>query len=129
MLQYIFPFQSLNFYFIGWSGWSYWEPCDHQIINDSDTSTKCFCQTRKCNNPSPKNGRGCIGPSVAVTNCTIHGGWSGWSAWSACSATCGEFLHNHICNLIPHIVLLTFFLCLSKIDALNTYHTSSFAST
>lgn len=51
---------------------------------------ECLCQTRQCNNPAPQNGgRVCEGLSIAVTNCTVHGGWTPWSAWSACSATCG----------------------------------------
>lgn len=50
----------------------------------------CQCQTRECNNPTPRHGgENCTGARVRVTNCTIHGGWTAWSAWSACSQTCG----------------------------------------
>ncbi|KAJ8941245.1 hypothetical protein NQ314_010443 [Rhamnusium bicolor] len=74
----------------GWSSWSEWEPCYHRVSSDMDSLDTCLCQNRQCNNPSPaNNGRHCVGPSVAVANCTVHGGWSDWSAWSACSATCG----------------------------------------
>lgn len=72
----------------GWSVWSDWENCTHYDKND-----KCLCQMRQCNNPKPaNNGRPCIGPSILVTNCTVHGGWSEWSSWSACTATCGTAL-------------------------------------
>ncbi|ERL94262.1 hypothetical protein D910_11543 [Dendroctonus ponderosae] len=73
----------------GWSSWSEWKPCYHRISSESDND-QCVCQTRHCNNPAPANdGQPCGGSSVAVVNCTVHGGWSDWSAWSACSATCG----------------------------------------
>ncbi|KAK9890435.1 hypothetical protein WA026_010522 [Henosepilachna vigintioctopunctata] len=73
----------------GWSSWSSWAPCYQKgTIDSSDT---CLCQQRFCNNPSPANGgEPCVGISISVTNCTVHGGWSDWSAWSACSATCGQ---------------------------------------
>ncbi|XP_064215610.1 semaphorin-5B [Tribolium castaneum] len=73
----------------GWSSWSPWAPCVQRSAPESDADT-CLCQVRECNNPAPKNGGlPCGGPAIAVTNCTVHGGWSVWSAWSACSATCG----------------------------------------
>ncbi|XP_066247328.1 semaphorin 5c [Euwallacea similis] len=73
----------------GWSAWSDWQPCYHKISSDIDTD-QCLCRMRKCNNPAPaNNGLACVGASIGVTNCTVHGGWSDWSAWSACSATCG----------------------------------------
>lgn len=51
---------------------------------------KCLCSSRVCNNPTPQHGGSkCVGASVKVTNCTVHGGWTAWSAWSTCSNTCG----------------------------------------
>lgn len=74
----------------GWSSWSNWASCVQRNTPESDSVDNCLCQVRECNNPAPKNGgRPCSGPAIAVTNCTVHGGWSVWSAWSACSATCG----------------------------------------
>ncbi|XP_062714042.1 semaphorin-5A [Aedes albopictus] len=83
----------------GWSAWSDWNKCaqsngqanpvnaNEDIAANADS---CLCRTRTCDNPSPKNGgRSCTGMSIAVTNCTVHGGWTDWSAWSACSQTCG----------------------------------------
>ncbi|XP_057667555.1 semaphorin-5A [Diorhabda carinulata] len=73
-----------------WSSWSSWAPCFHKSSSESDSSNYCMCQIRHCNNPAPaNNGEECKGPSVSVTNCTVHGEWSDWSAWSACSASCG----------------------------------------
>lgn len=73
----------------GWSSWSEWNPCYHRVSLETE-SDQCLCQMRQCNNPAPANeGLNCEGPSVAVTNCTVHGGWSDWSSWSACSASCG----------------------------------------
>lgn len=74
----------------GWSIWSDWSPCSLQNPQDLRLMDECMCQTRSCNNPTPKHGgKNCAGYSVAVTNCTVHGDWTPWSAWSACSATCG----------------------------------------
>ncbi|XP_049530217.1 semaphorin-5A isoform X1 [Anopheles darlingi] len=84
----------------GWSAWSEWFKCaqangqqpmpigvGEDFAPNTDT---CLCRTRSCNNPPPKNGgQGCTGMHIAVTNCTVHGGWTEWSAWSACSQTCG----------------------------------------
>ncbi|XP_055544886.1 semaphorin-5A [Wyeomyia smithii] len=84
----------------GWSAWSDWSKC--ALIGNGQTNSantneelggntdSCLCRTRACDNPSPKNGgRPCTGISIAVSNCTVHGGWTDWSAWSACSQTCG----------------------------------------
>ncbi|KAJ9581072.1 hypothetical protein L9F63_023751, partial [Diploptera punctata] len=81
----------------GWSSWSSWFPCSYQvetglssISGSGQGEDQCRCRTRHCNNPSPQNGGSpCIGISVAVTNCTVHGGWTSWSSWSACSQSCG----------------------------------------
>lgn len=74
----------------GWSSWSEFTSCIHRSGSEFDAADSCLCQTRTCNNPAPQNGGlDCMGPSISVTNCTVHGGWTPWSAWSACSATCG----------------------------------------
>ncbi|XP_044765447.1 semaphorin-5B isoform X1 [Coccinella septempunctata] len=73
----------------GWSSWGPWNYCLQK--GTEDPSDTCLCQQRYCNNPAPANGgKHCTGISLAVTNCTVHGGWSDWSSWSACSATCGQ---------------------------------------
>lgn len=75
----------------GWSAWSSWTPCP--VVGDSDAAdsdSSCLCRSRRCDNPAPANGgMPCHGEATAVTNCTVHGGWTPWSAWSACSQTCG----------------------------------------
>ncbi|XP_045503919.1 semaphorin-5B [Colias croceus] len=78
----------------GWSSWSEWEPCMQdgtpRAPYGDDKPDMCMCRTRRCDNPRPANGgQVCAGASIAVTNCTIHGGWSAWSSWSECSTTCG----------------------------------------
>ncbi|KAG8249732.1 Semaphorin-5A [Homalodisca vitripennis] len=72
----------------GWSAWSAWAQCSHATYNDS--TDECLCSTRRCDNPAPTHGGdSCVGPSIRVANCTVHGAWSSWSAWSACSQSCG----------------------------------------
>lgn len=78
----------------GWSSWSEWEPCmqdgTFQSAYGDDKPDMCMCRSRRCDNPKPAiGGLGCKGASIAVRNCTVHGGWSSWSSWSECSATCG----------------------------------------
>ncbi|KAJ9597085.1 hypothetical protein L9F63_027025, partial [Diploptera punctata] len=46
-------------------------------------------RTRRRSMPLQNGESPCIGISVAVTNCTVHGGWTSWSSWSACSQSCG----------------------------------------
>ncbi|KAK6182805.1 hypothetical protein SNE40_010402 [Patella caerulea] len=69
-----------------WSSWSDWDKCQH-VTSDGE---ECMCRSRQCNNPSPLyGGRPCSGPSVEVSNCTVHGQWTEWSSWSSCSQSCG----------------------------------------
>ncbi|XP_035826394.1 semaphorin-5A [Aplysia californica] len=72
----------------GWSEWSDWDVC-RQVGLDRMVD-QCLCRSRSCDSPRPaNNGMGCLGPSMEVSNCTVHGNWTEWSAWSACSQTCG----------------------------------------
>jgi semaphorin 5 len=78
----------------GWSAWSDWSKCAQasSVSSNPDDagSDSCLCRTRSCNNPSVKNGgKECVGVSIMVTNCTVHGAWTEWSAWSQCSQSCG----------------------------------------
>ncbi|XP_063231455.1 semaphorin-5A isoform X2 [Bacillus rossius redtenbacheri] len=75
----------------GWGSWSSWFPCSHLGPGQTEPGgDECSCRRRHCDNPAPRHGgRPCEGVSVAVANCTVHGGWTAWSAWSACSQTCG----------------------------------------
>ncbi|GBP26619.1 Semaphorin-5A [Eumeta japonica] len=83
----------------GWSSWSEWEPCVQDngpgYNGYNEKPDMCMCRHRKCDNPKPANGgENCEGTSTAVSNCTVHGGWSPWSPWSECSATCGIALKS-----------------------------------
>ncbi|CAG5131022.1 unnamed protein product, partial [Candidula unifasciata] len=72
----------------GWSDWSQWSVC-RQVGHDRLVE-QCLCRLRSCDHPRPANrGWECRGPSMEISNCTVHGGWTEWSAWSACSQTCG----------------------------------------
>ncbi|XP_060837417.1 semaphorin-5A isoform X2 [Rhopalosiphum padi] len=74
----------------GWSSWSTWTACT-QNVNGKESTDQCLCSSRTCTNPEPKyNGADCQGPTIQVTNCTVHGQWSGWSDWSACTQSCGS---------------------------------------
>lgn len=85
----------------GWSAWSEWFRCSQSggsggglpsggLMDGELSADQCQCRTRACDNPAPRNsGTGCQGIHIAVTNCTVNGGWTDWSAWSACSQTCG----------------------------------------
>lgn len=59
----------------GWSSWSPWFTCSHlgNAVGAAEESTdKCKCRTRQCNNPAPRDGgANCSGVSIAVTNCTV----------------------------------------------------------
>jgi semaphorin 5 len=66
------------------SAWSQWFKCaksdgDEPITGNELSSSidTCLCRTRKCDNPSPKNGgKECTGMSIMVANCTVNGGWT-----------------------------------------------------
>lgn len=99
----------------GLSAWSDWHKCSHHSDdNRFETSNQdtCLCRTRSCNNPAPRNGgKACegkfffnqswiskliiiinvfvLGPTISVTNCTVHGKWTEFGPWSMCSQTCG----------------------------------------
>ncbi|KAL8604253.1 hypothetical protein ACOMHN_023623 [Nucella lapillus] len=77
----------------GWSPWSDWSKC--QQVGGDPVVDQCLCRARSCDYPKPSNGgRRCLGASIEVANCTIHGQWTDWSEWSACSQTCGYALRE-----------------------------------
>lgn len=67
-----------------WAAWSPWKTCAQSGGEESITGNElastidtCLCRTRKCDNPSPKNGgKECTGLSIMVANCTVNGGWT-----------------------------------------------------
>lgn len=73
-----------------WGLWSSWSLC-------SSTCSKGFRKrVRKCNNPTPINGKDCEGNNEIVEVCkdrecgeAVNGNWGLWSVWSSCDKTCG----------------------------------------
>jgi len=80
----------------GWGSWSTWTACPH-VKGSAQEDSECRCRSRQCDSPAPAyGGAPCKGPSVAVTNCTVHGGWTEWSPWSACSQSCGMTVKTRV---------------------------------
>ncbi|KAK7597796.1 hypothetical protein V9T40_010021 [Parthenolecanium corni] len=83
-----------------WSNWSSWTPCNK--VDSLNGTDQCLCSMRQCYELAPQNITDyCQGPSMKITNCTIHGEWTEWSKWSSCNSTCGKDsvkIRNRTCS-------------------------------
>ncbi|XP_065942768.1 coadhesin-like isoform X2 [Magallana gigas] len=84
----------------GWNSWGSWS-LTTTCSSTCGRGSKTYTRTRRCTNPSPKNGgKNCNGPSTQNKNdtcfsshCPVNGGWGGWGKWTmstTCSSTCGR---------------------------------------
>ncbi|CAD5120054.1 DgyrCDS8636 [Dimorphilus gyrociliatus] len=84
-----------------WGLWSVWSAC-------SVTCSSGFrSKLRKCNNPTPINGKDCEGEAEITEGCEevecgspVDGNWSPWGSWSSCSHSCdpGVKFREKLCN-------------------------------
>ncbi|XP_065656134.1 uncharacterized protein LOC136081827 isoform X2 [Hydra vulgaris] len=74
----------------GLSEWGPFSECSATCGDGTKT------RKRTCTNPTPQNGKGCVGSLIEINDCTfgqctvVDGGLSEWGPFSECSATCGD---------------------------------------